>query len=51
MLSRARLVALESPRLVANRQDKADRKPGRVYFVTGEGKCAAGISDARQAQG
>lgn len=44
---RARLVSLESRRLVASRSDKGALPPRRVYFVTGEGKRAAGISDAR----
>lgn len=45
---RARLVMLESSRLVSGRQDKAGGKPRRVYVVTGEGRRKAGISDARQ---
>ena len=48
---RARLVMLESMRLVAGRQDPdASRgKLRRVYVVTAEGRRKAGISDARRA--
>ncbi len=45
---RARLVSLESRRLVASRSEKdATGLSRRVFYVTGEGKRAAGISDAR----
>ena len=47
---RARLVMLESQRLVAGRPDKdaPPGKPRRIYVVTGEGRRKAGISDAKQ---
>ena len=44
---RSRLTAMESLRRVASRQDKATVPPRRVYYVTGEGRRAAGIIDAR----
>ena len=46
---RARLVMLESMRLVAGRPepDAPRGKPRRVYAVTGEGRRKAGISGAR----
>ena len=46
---RARLVMLESMRLVAGRRDPDATKaaPRRVYVITGEGRRKAGISDAR----
>ena len=44
---RTRLAALESRRLVASRSEKDGTPPRRVFYVTGEGKRAAGISDAR----
>lgn len=44
---RARLVVLESLRLVAGRQHKAEGKPCRVFVIMGEGRRKAGISDAR----
>lgn len=45
---RARLSALESRRLVASRSEKdAAGSSRRAFYVTGEGKRAAGISDAR----
>lgn len=46
---RARLASLESRRLVSSRSDKGAVPPRRLYFVTGEGRRAAGISDARKA--
>ncbi len=42
---RSRLAAMESRRLVASRQDKTTTSPRRVYFVTSEGRRAAGIID------
>lgn len=44
---RSRLAAMESLRLVSNRQDKTTTPPRRVYFVTGEGRRAAGIVETR----
>ena len=44
---RARLAAMESRRLVSSRSDKDTTPPRRLYFVTREGRRAAGISDAR----
>ena len=46
---RARLVMLESMRLIAGRPDPEATKaaPRRVYVITGEGRRKAGISDAR----
>ena len=44
---RARLVMLESQHFIAGRQDKDTSPPRRVYFVTAEGRRAAGISGAR----
>ena len=44
---RARLASLESRRLVSSRSDKDTTPPRRVYAVTGEGRRAAGIVDAR----
>ena len=46
---RARLVMLESSRLVSGRQtpDASRGKLRRVYVVTSEGRRKAGISDAR----
>ena len=46
---RARLASLESRRLVSSRSDKDATPPRRVFFVTGEGRRAAGIIDTRQA--
>ena len=48
---RSRLAAMESQRFVASRQDKATVPPRRVYFVTGEGRRAAGIRDVRMQDG
>ena len=42
---RSRLAAMASLRLVSSRQDKTTTPPRRVYFVTGEGRRAAGIID------
>ena len=42
---RSRLAALESRRLVSSRSDKDTTRPRRVYFVTSEGRRAAGIID------
>jgi predicted ArsR family transcriptional regulator len=49
---RARLVMLESQRLVAGRSlpDASGRAPQRIYIVTGEGRRKAGIGDARQSR-
>ena len=45
---RTRLSAMESRRLVASRSDKAAAGLSRrAFYVTGEGKRAAGINDAR----
>ena len=44
---RSRLAGLESRRLVSSRSDKDATPPRRVYFVTGGGRRAAGIIDAR----
>lgn len=44
---RSRLAKMESLRLVSSRQDKTTTQPRRVYFVTGEGRRAAGIVDLR----
>ena len=46
---RAQIVSLESRRLVASRQDKAAVPPCRAYYVTAEGRRAAGTGDARAA--
>ena len=44
---RAQLVSLESRRLVASRQDKAAVPPCRAYYVTAEGRRAAGMGGGR----
>ncbi len=44
---RARLVMLESMRLVSSRQYAGTTPPRRAYVLTGEGRRKAGISDAR----
>ena len=44
---RACLAALESQRLIASREDKDTIPARRVYYVTAEGRRAAGIIDTR----
>ncbi len=44
---RARLVMLESMRLVSSRQYAGTTPPRRAYVLTEEGRRKAGISDAR----
>ena len=46
---RSRLAALESRRLLSSRSDKDTTPPRRIFFVTGEGRRAAGIVDVRSA--
>ncbi len=43
---RARLVMLESMRLVSSRQYAGTTPPRRAYVLTGEGRRKVGISDA-----
>ena len=42
---RTRLVSLESQRRVASRSDKQGKQSQRVYYVTAEGRRAAGLLD------
>lgn len=45
---RTKLVSLESRLLVNGRQDLDAKPTRRYYFITAEGRCAAGVNDARQ---